>query len=113
MRQMEEVIRDREQIAALVQEPVGELDGVRHIVLWEEDGSYAGLLWLEAGATMPAHVHDDYVHHVWVVEGIVGAFGRELPAGSYWFVPPEREHGVEGRPPDGCTLFFVYLRQTD
>lgn len=84
--------------------------GVDYTMLWREGRSAAGLMFIEPGATMPEHTHEAATHHIWVVEGAAHVAGRTLPAGSYWHVPVGVPHAVEAARPDGCTLFYLYLR---
>lgn len=83
------------------------LAAVTNTALFEAGGTFAGVLRLAPGATLPEHEHRGMAHHVLVVAGCAAAFGRSLPAGSYWFVPAGHGHTVEGVPPEGCTLFYV------
>ena len=81
--------------------------GIANTVLPEHGGTIAGVLHIPAGVTLPAHAHHTMGHHVWVVEGAAGLFGRTLPRGSYWVVRSGHRHAIDGLPPDGCTLFYV------
>jgi quercetin dioxygenase-like cupin family protein len=72
--------------------------------------SYAGVLHLNPGAAVGVHAHRYAVHHVWVTEGDCLIEGRRLGPGSYVFVPAGTDHGIEKAGPDGCTLFYLYLR---
>lgn len=87
-------------------------DGTRRTILWEHDGSTAGVLELPAGAVLGEHEHIGHLHHVWVIHGHARVQGQPLGAGAYWFVPPGRPHTLEAISPDGCQLFYVYLRAT-
>lgn len=81
--------------------------GIANTILCEHRGAIAGTLRIRPGVTLPPHSHHGMGHHVWVVSGRAFAFGRTMPAGSYWFVRPGNVHTLEGMAPDGCTLFYV------
>jgi quercetin dioxygenase-like cupin family protein len=88
--------------------PFQGLHGVEHTTLWSEGSSYAGLLWVKPGRHIPDHSHHQACHHVWVVEGSAVVEDRELAAGSYWYIPPGRNHGVRAGA-SGCQLLYLYL----
>jgi quercetin dioxygenase-like cupin family protein len=88
--------------------PFQGLHGVEHTTLWSEGDDYAGLLWLEPASHIPEHSHDHACHHVWVVDGAAVVDGRELAAGSYWYIPPGCNHSVRAGT-SGCQLFYLYL----
>jgi quercetin dioxygenase-like cupin family protein len=87
---------------------VEETPGVRRTVLWEHAGSAAGVLEVDAGATIGEHAHPGHGHHVWVVEGTARVLGRELAPGSYWFVPSGRPHALEASGDGAVRVFYVY-----
>lgn len=106
-----ELVLDAEQVAERVAgQGTTEDPGVRRTVLWQQDGSTAGILELEAGARMGEHVHEHHSHHVWMLTGRAEVLGRTLEAESYWFVPPGRPHTLDALDPAGCRLFYLYLR---
>ena len=102
-----QVILDSEEVAQRTREELH--PGVTYAVLWREHGSVAGLMWVEAGAAVPEHRHERAAHHVWLVNGRALVDGRMLEQGSYWHVPPDTPHSVQGLAPYGCTLFYLYL----
>ncbi|HEY8546654.1 MAG TPA: cupin domain-containing protein, partial [Acidimicrobiales bacterium] len=73
--------------------------------------SVAGLMRLDPGASVEPHVHRRSHHHVWVVEGSAVVQGRTLAAGSYAHIPAGVRHGTTSLEPDGCTLFYLYVRE--
>ncbi len=87
--------------------------GLRDRVLWQdpEGKSYAGLLHMDGGTSVPPHVHGHAVHHLWLVSGSCTINGRILDDGSYVFVPAGLEHGIQQAGRAGCVLFYLYLRQ--
>lgn len=107
----QELILDRARMEGRPWEPFREVPGVRHKPLWRDprgSGS-AGLLSLEGGASIPAHVHRYAVHHVWVAEGRCTVDGVELGPGCYSFVPADAVHGIERAGSGGCTVFYVLV----
>jgi mannose-6-phosphate isomerase-like protein (cupin superfamily) len=85
--------------------------GVPYTILWRQGRDAAGVMWLEAGAEVPAHRHDDAEHHVWLSEGRAHVDGRIVGPGSYWHVPAGVDHSVSAVRTDGATLFYLYLRR--
>jgi len=103
-----DVVLSGSEVAELPAEPLAPgAAGIANTVLSEHGGTIAGLLRIPAGITLPAHAHRGMGHHVWVVDGAAGVFGRTLPRGSYWFVGSGHRHAIAGLAPDGCTLFYV------
>jgi quercetin dioxygenase-like cupin family protein len=108
----DEVLLTPEGVGARPRRPMAGAPGVTHRVLWADGrGSVAGTLYFDVGAHMPTHRHADASHHVWVVRGVAVVDDRPLPAGGYAYVPPGRPHEVCA--PDGCTLFYLYLRELE
>lgn len=105
-----EFILTPREIDALVSTPLAGHPGVSITTLWQDDrdGSYAGLVRLEPGATVRAHTHRRSVHHVWVTHGRCIVADAVLGPGTYCFVPPGVEHAVEAAGDGGCTLFYLY-----
>jgi quercetin dioxygenase-like cupin family protein len=95
-------------------QPFADQHGVRDKVLWRDpvSGSYAGLMELAPGARVVPHVHRRAVHHLYVVSGSceLSVSERVVGPGAYAFVPAETPHGIEKAGPEGCALFFLYLR---
>jgi len=106
-----ELVMDRERIEALPWLPFDHTPGVAQRVLWHDDtsGSYAGMLRLDKGASIPLHTHRSAAHHVWVLAGTCEIEGTSLTSGSYVFVPAALEHGIHDTGSTGCTLFYLYL----
>jgi quercetin dioxygenase-like cupin family protein len=98
-----EPYRDRDGIAQ---------DGVFQKIVFELPGAkgYAGLFKLEASAELLTHVHRTFEHHAWIVSGGCVAGEHYLREGSYEYVPPGANHGIDRAGPDGCTLFYLFLR---
>jgi hypothetical protein len=110
MKQMvtSEVILAADEVDRLPAEPMSpSITGVDNTAVFDSQRTYAGILRIGSGATLPAHQHRGMGHHVFVLEGSARVFGRTMPAGSYWFVPAGHRHTVQGLPPDGCALFYV------
>jgi len=105
---MKEVVLDRAQVQVVALNRVEGPDGVHRAILWEQDRSTAGLLWLDPGLKVPEHTHKGHCHHVWVVSGAATVLGRQLEPRSYAYVPPGVPHGMDAGP-DGCELFYLYL----
>jgi hypothetical protein len=107
-----ELILDRSFIDEMAWEPFGAAHDVHEKTLWRDRGSTAGLLWLEAGASIDIHTHRIATHHLWMVHGSCMSGGRELHARSYVAVPPGVPHGISSAGPDGCVLFYLFLTES-
>lgn len=111
-----EVVIDKLTVSDIPWEPYRdrrgrEQTGVRHKLLWDERGKgYAGLLQFEPAAELEPHTHRFSEHYVWVVEGGCVIGDHYLQAGSFSHVPAGVQHGVDRAGPDGCTIFYLYLR---
>ena len=92
---------------------LGDEPGVSFKLLWEDRSkhSYAGLMRMEPGAGLSRHSHWKNAHHVWVTEGTCRIAGREVGPGSYGYVPVRTPHEIEQAGPDGCSLFYLYVRE--
>lgn len=53
-----DVMLGRDAIAARPRMPFNGLEGVEQVTLWQKGRNVAGLLWLAAGAQIPAHCHE-------------------------------------------------------
>lgn len=106
---MEEVFVKHEDIES--RDRASGPDGVERVVLWEHEGSTAGVIWMQPGAELETHVHDTHDHHVWIVEGTGKVKGRDLEAGSYYYVPGGDPHDLHADPQAGCKFFYLYLRK--
>jgi quercetin dioxygenase-like cupin family protein len=107
------VVLAPEAIAALPLEPLGAYSGVTHRVLWRSDTSMAGVLTVEPGCHLGRHTHRVNHHHMWVVEGRATILGTELGPGSYVHIPSGVEHDIEASVAEGCTVYYLYLRQAE
>lgn len=107
----EELLLDSYEVASRPWRRFADTDGLHDRVLWQDPmgRSYAGLLGMSAGASLPAHVHHHATHHLWVVSGDCMINGRRLDSGSYVFVPAGVEHGIGRAGRAGCLLFYLYL----
>lgn len=103
-------VRTTESIAAMPWQPFDGVGGVEQRLLWQAGDSYAGLLRLAPGARIAGHHHYRGHHHVWVVEGECSTLGGRVGAGSYVHVPAGVQHAIEAGA-EGCTLFYLYLRE--
>jgi mannose-6-phosphate isomerase-like protein (cupin superfamily) len=83
--------------------------GVTFSILWREDRDAAGVMWVEADAEVPEHVHEDIAHHIWIIEGRARVDQRTLGPGSYLHVPAGTPHQLRGLAPGGFTMFYLYL----
>lgn len=100
-----------EAVNGLMVEPLGTLEGVTHRVLWKSDTSMAGVLTVAAGHRLGHHTHRMNHHHLWVLDGHAAVLGTELGPGSYAHVPSGVEHDIDASATEGCTVFYLYLRQ--
>ena len=93
----QEILLDGRDVARLPWRAFAGSEGLRDRVLWQDPGgrTYAGLLHMDAGASVPPHVHRHAAHHLWVVSGSCTVNGRALGGGSYMFVPAGLEHGIQ------------------
>jgi len=107
------VVLTPDAIAALPLEPLGRLEGVSHRVLWHNDNSMAGVLTVEAGHHLGDHAHRENHHHMWVLAGRANILGSELGPGSYVHIPSRVHHDIDASATEGCTVFYLYLRQAD
>lgn len=109
----QELLLDGRDVAMLPWRAFAGGAGLRDRVLWRDPAgrTYAGLLHMDAGTSVPSHVHRHAVHHLWVVSGSCTINGRALGGGSYVFVPAGLEHGIQRAGRAGCVLFYLYLHQ--
>lgn len=108
---MKEFVLSHDALRSAHWRPFAGSDGVRYTVLWRDPdgGSYAGLLRLDPGATLPAHRHDAASHHLFVVHGMCFVAGEPLGPESYMHVDAGETHVIEHAGPQGCTIFYLYL----
>ncbi len=107
------LVLDAAQIEELREEPLGDLPGVRHRVMWREAASMAGVLSIDAGHRLGDHTHRRHHHHVWVLEGGVRILGHDLGPGAYAHIPAGMEHDIDARSTDGCAVLYLYLEGDD
>ncbi|HXX89615.1 MAG TPA: cupin domain-containing protein [Acidimicrobiales bacterium] len=91
--------------------PLGPMEGVTHRVLWQDGTSMAGVLRIEAGRRLGLHTHRVNDHHIWVLEGRAEILGHVLGPGSYVYEPSGVEHDIDASATEGCTVFYLYVRQ--
>jgi quercetin dioxygenase-like cupin family protein len=109
----EKLALDSREVATLPWRPFAGRAGMCDRVLWQDPAgkSYAGLLHMEPGTSVPPHIHPRGTHHLWVVSGSCTIDGRTLEGGSYVFVPACRKHGILQVGRAGCVLVYLYLHQ--
>jgi mannose-6-phosphate isomerase-like protein (cupin superfamily) len=105
------IVLTPEAIVTLPVEPLGPQAGVTHRVLWRNATSMAGVLTVEPGCHLGLHAHRVNHHHMWVLEGHATILGTELGPGSYVHIPSGVEHDIVASGTDGCTVYYLYLRQ--
>jgi hypothetical protein len=96
------------EIDGLGWEPMADLPGVSHKVLWRHGDIVQGMLHYQPGASSPGEAHLAAHHHLWIVSGAATIAGRRLTAGSYAHIPPGVEHPTEDVGPEGCTILMMY-----
>lgn len=96
-----------EDLLGRAREPLA--PGVDHEVLWRRGIDRAGLMWVDGGAVIPEHRHDEAEHHIWLLEGRARVDGRTLDHPAYCHVPAGVPHEIEGVAPGGCTVLYLYL----
>ena len=101
-------VLDSAAVEAIEWEPLDDLPGVMHKVLWRSGDIVLGLIHLEPGASEPGPPHLAAQHHFYVVQGRCTIAGRPLTEGSYAYIPPETHHPTTDVGPDGATVFFTY-----
>jgi quercetin dioxygenase-like cupin family protein len=108
------IVLTADAVGRLPLEPLGGLEGVRHRVLWRDDGtSMAGVLTVAGGHHLGSHSHRANHHHLWVLEGRATVLGTELGPGGYAHIPSGVDHDIDARGSDGCTVFYLYERLGD
>jgi len=112
MTTLQAVVLPAEAIDALPLVDLEGVPGVRHRVLWRDAASMAGVLRIPAGGHLGAHTHRENHHHMWVLEGEADVVGRRVGPGAYAHVPAGVEHDVDARDTGGCTVYYLYVRQT-
>lgn len=86
----------------------GQDAGVRYKVLWQSGTTVLGLMEIAPGAVNPEHTHHGAHHHILMLSGECRMLGRDLPAGSYVYVPPGVPHEARNTSAEPCTFFYTY-----
>jgi quercetin dioxygenase-like cupin family protein len=109
----EELLLDSRDVATRPWQQFADTTGLYHRVLWRDPTrrSYAGLLHMDPGTSLPPHIHHHAAHHLWVVSGECTISGRRLDSGSYVSVPAGVQHGIDRAGRAGCLLFYLYLAE--
>jgi glyoxylate utilization-related uncharacterized protein len=102
------IFRTTHDIWAMDWEPLRDLDGVGHKVLWQSGAVTVGLIRVEPGAEKPPHVHHHAHHHIWIVSGAATMLGQRITASSYLYIPPGIVHEVTDVGPEGCVFFYSH-----
>lgn len=105
------VVLTRKMIEALPEVPLAGRPGITRRVLWRDEDSEAGVLDVAAGYELGAHTHRANHHHFWVLGGHAWVLDEELGPGSYVHIPHQVEHNIDATDTDGCSVFYLYLRQ--
>ena len=95
-------------LAALPWEPLRDIPGAAHKVLWQHGATVIGLIRVEAGMAKPAHSHHGAHHHMFITRGSCVMLGKRVDEGSYVYVPPGVPHAVDEVGPDGVEFFYTY-----
>jgi anti-sigma factor ChrR (cupin superfamily) len=70
-------------------------------------GAQAALLWYEAGASVPTHLHEGYEHIVVLAGAQQDERGR-YEKGALVINPPGTSHSVSS--PEGCVILIIWER---
>lgn len=101
-----------EAVQAVPEEPLGSIPGIGNRVLWRDENSMAGVMTVAAGHRLGTHAHRINHHHMWVLDGTAIILGEKLGAGSYIHIPSGVDHDIDATATDGCTVYYLYLRQS-
>jgi quercetin dioxygenase-like cupin family protein len=104
-------IVDAATAAALPSAPLEDFEGVTYRLLWRSGKSVAGIMHIPPGAEVTTHRHRYSDHHMWVLDGTGEALGHPIGAGTYLHVPAGVGHGIDRIGREGCTVFYLYLRE--
>jgi mannose-6-phosphate isomerase-like protein (cupin superfamily) len=88
-------------------------ENVKYKLLWQSGKSVAGIMYVAPDGRVDPHSHRRSQHHIWVLEGSAEMLGQQVGPGSYLHVPAGVEHGITAPGPQGCTVFYLYLREDD
>lgn len=102
------VVLTAPEVEALPLEPLGDLAGVTHRIVWRDGTSVAGVMKVDAGQRMGTHAHRYNHHHLWVIDGSAEILGTEVGPGSYVHIPMGVDHDIDASTTDGCTVFYLY-----
>ena len=86
--------------------PHGDQDGVRYKVLWQSGTTVLGLMQIDPGAQNSEHTHAGAHHHILVMSGTCRMLDKDLPAGSYVYIPPEVPHAAVNDSDEPSTFFY-------
>jgi mannose-6-phosphate isomerase-like protein (cupin superfamily) len=103
------IVLSADAIAAIPAEPLGNIEGVLHKVVWRNDASMAGVLTVAPGHRLGTHSHHVNHHHMWVLDGHAVILGADVGPGSYVHVPHGVDHDIDATDSEGCTVFYLYL----
>lgn len=106
------MVLDAGALAAISEEPLGDLPGVSHRSTWTDGTSKAGVMRVGGGNHLGAHTHRRHHHHIWVTDGHARVLGSDVGPGSYVHIPAGVEHDVDARDTEGCTFFYLYVLRT-
>ena len=95
-------------LAALPWEPLRDIPGAAHKVLWQHGATVIGLIRVEAGMSKPEHSHHGAHHHMFITHGSCVMLGTRVDEGSYVYVPPGVPHAVDDVGPDGVEFFYTH-----
>ena len=88
--------------------PHGDQAGVRYKVLWQSGTTVLGLMQMDPGAQNAEHTHAGAHHHILMLTGTCHMLGRDVPAGSYVYIPPDVAHAAVNEGTEACTFFYTY-----
>jgi hypothetical protein len=104
------IVYDATDVAALEWLPFPGHEGVEYKLLWRSGWSVAGLMRIQAGASLRPHEHAGAHHHLWVQDGHAEVLGRPVGPGSYLHIPAGVLHGIAGVGPTPFSMLYLYLR---
>jgi mannose-6-phosphate isomerase-like protein (cupin superfamily) len=107
---MQPTVLTAAEVTELPVGPLGSLPGIGNRVLWQDDTSIAGVMTVAAGHRLGTHAHRANSHHMWILDGSAVILDDELGPGSYVHIPTGIEHDIDATATDGCTVYYLYLR---
>jgi quercetin dioxygenase-like cupin family protein len=102
------LVRTAVSLEAEPWEPLHDIEGATHKVLWQSGAVVIGLIRVEAGRSKPPHTHHGAHHHMLITKGSCVMLGARVDEGSYVYVPPGVEHAVDDVGPEGVEFFYTY-----